>query len=225
MRSLLAAAALLLAGCGTPPVVAVKPGFDFSKVGRIAMIDPADYPGQAGSGAAVGEAMEPYLLKAGYNLVERSLVQQIMQEQSFSQSGAVDPATEEKLGKLLGVDALVIGQVTSAAEAQSSTYMDNTQSTSYQPVYQAVQYQDRRGNYRNSQQVAQYDVVTTNDQQPETYTTPATLSFSVRMVDVTTGTVLWTGSVSSQGDSLADAANKASGRLMTALKKAWPVQG
>lgn len=226
MRELAALVVLLAlaAGCAPPAVVAIKPGYDFSKVGRVALIDPADFPGQPGSGATVGEALEPYLLKAGYDLIERSQVSQLLQEQSFSNSGAVDPATAEKLGKLLGVNALVVGQVTDATQAQSSTYMDNVQNVSYEPVTQPTQWTDSRGQVHTSQQVTQYDVVTTNEEVPETYTTPATVAFTIRMVDVTTGEVLWTGSISDDGDSLAEAAQDAAGRVMTALKKAWPVQ-
>lgn len=220
--ALFAVAAVVLSACAAPPVVAVKPGYDFSKVGRVALIDPMDYPGQPGSGAAVGEGLEPYLLNAGYDLIERSQVQQLLQEQGFSHTASVDPSTAARLGKVLGVGALILGKVTNAAQAQSSTYMESLQNVSYQPVYQSVQYQGRDGKVFTRQRVAQYDVVTTNNQIPETYTTPASIAFSMRMVDVSTGQVLWTGSVSSSGDSFADAASKAAQRLMNALRKAWP---
>ncbi len=220
-RIVLPVALLLAAGCAPKPIVAIKPNYDFSKMGPVALIDPSDYPGQPGSGAAVSEGLEPYLLKAGYNLIERSQVQQILQEQSFSHSGAIDPGTAEQLGKVLGVNALILGTVTNAVQAQSSTYMETVQNTNFQPVYQGGGHVGRDGRVHGG--VTQYDVVTTNDEVPETYTTPASISFTVKMVDVTTGQVLWTGSISSDGDSLADAATKASGRLMDALKKAWPV--
>ena len=220
----MALAAALLAACATPPVVAIKPNYDFSRLGRVALIDPEDYPNQPGSGVAVGQGLEPYLLKAGYDMVERGQVDQILQEQSFSRSENVDPSTAGRIGKLLGVQALILGRVTSAEQAQSSTYVQTIQNTSYQPVYETRQWTDREGNVHTRQQVANYDVVTTNDQVPQTYTTPASIAFTVKLVDVTTGQVLWTGSVSSDGDSLADASSKASAKLVKALKKAWPVR-
>jgi hypothetical protein len=222
-KSLCFALLVACAGCATPPVVAIKPGFDFSKVGRVALVDLEDFPGQAGSGAAVGQGLEPFLLKAGYDLVERGQVEQILQEQSFSRSENVDPATAASLGKLLGVGALILGRVTSVVQAQSSTYMQTVSNTTYQPVYQTQTYQDHEGNVRVRQRVSQYDVVTTNDQVPQTFTTPASVAFTVKLVDVGTGQVLWTGSVAGDGDSVSDAATKASGRLLNALKKAWPV--
>jgi hypothetical protein len=44
--------------------------------------------------------------------VDRRAVQQILQEQNFGASGRVDPATAAKIGKMLGVDALVVGDIT-----------------------------------------------------------------------------------------------------------------
>ncbi len=223
-RSLLVVASLLLAGCATPPVVAIKPGYDFTKLGRVALLAPQDFPGQPGSGAAVAEGLEPFLLQAGYDLIERSQVQKILQEQGFSHTAAVDPGTSARLGKILGVSALILGTVTNAAQARSSTYMQTVQNVNYKPVYQTVQVQGRNGKVRTMQQLSQYDVVTTNDQIPETYTTPASVSFTARLVDVATGQVLWTGSVSGSGDSVAEAASTASQRLMSSLKKAWPAK-
>ena len=215
---------LLLAACAAPPIVAIKPGYDFSKVGRVALIDPPDAPGEPGSGVAVGRALEPYLLQAGYDLVERGQVDKVLAEQAFTHTDSVDPATAVQLGKLLGAQALVLGRVTGASPASSATYLQTVSNTTYHPVYETQVYKDRQGRDRSRQTIARYDVVTTNDQVPQTYTSPASVAFTVKLVDVTTGQVLWTGSVSDQGDSLADAASTAAGRLAKALKKAWPVQ-
>ena len=93
--ALLLLAAGLSCGCASAPVVAVKPGFDLRQVGRVALLDFAGFPGQGGSGALVSQALEPYLLQAGYSLVERGQVQRILQEQAFDQSAAVAFCTAE----------------------------------------------------------------------------------------------------------------------------------
>ena len=221
---LLPAALVLLAACAAPPIVAIRPGYDFSKVGRVALIDPPDAAGAPGSGNAVARALEPYLLQAGYDLVERGQVAQVLAEQAFTHTDSVDPATALRLGKLLGAEALVLGRVTAATTPQSTTYMQTVSNTTYQPVYETQAYKGRDGKDRTRQAIARYDVVTTNDQIPQTYTTDATVAFTVKLVDATTGQVLWTGSVAGDGGSLADAANSAAGRLFQALKPAWPVR-
>ncbi|MGB9589731.1 MAG: CsgG/HfaB family protein [candidate division WOR-3 bacterium] len=49
-------------------------------------------------------------MKAGFSVVERSKVETILNEQEFGYSGAVDPSTAAKLGKLMGADAVLISQ-------------------------------------------------------------------------------------------------------------------
>lgn len=217
-------AAALLTGCGTAPIVAIKPGYDFSKTGRVALLPLQDAAELPGSGAVVSEGLEPYLLRAGYDLVERGQIDRVLREQAFSRSDSVDPATAKKLGHVLGVDAIVLGRVTAAVQARSAIYMQNVQNVRYQPLYRTVQYKGRDGKLRTRQELTQYDVVTTNEAVPQTYTTAASVAFTARLVDVDTGSVLWTGSSQSEGESLASASTQASERLVAALKKAWPAR-
>ena len=212
-------AAGLAWGCANAPVVAVKPGYDFHKVGRVALLDFEDLGGQPGSGQAVSQALEPYLLRAGYSLVERTQVQRILQEQAFDQSSA---SSAQALGKLLSVDAVVLGRVTSFVAEQSQVYMQNVSNVAYNPVYDTVQVTGRKGEVRTQQVLGHYDVTTTNEQIPSTFDTPGSVAFSARLVNAATGEVLWTGSTSGSGDTAAGAADGAGKRLMDALKKAWP---
>ena len=53
------------------------------------------------------------LVKNGtYRLIERQALDQILTEQNFQTSGRGDPSTAARLGKVLGVDAIVIGSIT-----------------------------------------------------------------------------------------------------------------
>ena len=218
--ALLLLAAGLSCACASAPVVAVRPGFDLRNVGRVALLDFAGFPGQGGSGALVSQALEPYLLQAGYSLVERGQVQRILQEQAFDQSAAVAPDAIQKLGRLLSVQALVLGGVTGFTPERSDVYLQNVSNVSYDPVYQTVQTRDRKGGVQTRQELSHYDVTTTNEQIPATYQTSAVVAFSAKLVDAATGELLWTGSVSSDGDNTAGAADAAAKKLMGALKKA-----
>ena len=210
----------LSCGCVSAPVVAVKPGFDVTKIGRVALLDYTSFPGQGGSGPVVSQALEPYLLKAGYSLVERGQVQRILQEQAFDQSAAVASDAIRKLGRLLSVQALVLGGVTGYTPERSDVYLQNVSNVSYDPVYQTVQTRDRKGGVQTRQELSHYDVTTTNEQIPATYQTSATVAFSAKLVDAATGVLLWTGSTSSDCDTVAAAADAGAKRLMDALKKA-----
>jgi curli biogenesis system outer membrane secretion channel CsgG len=53
------------------------------------------------------------LVKDGsYSVIERSKIDEILQEQNLGASGRVDPATAAQIGRVLGVDAVVIGAIT-----------------------------------------------------------------------------------------------------------------
>ncbi len=56
------------------------------------------------------DAMSREGMRAGFSAVERSKVETILNEQEFGYSGAVDPSTAAKLGKLMGADAVLISQ-------------------------------------------------------------------------------------------------------------------
>jgi curli biogenesis system outer membrane secretion channel CsgG len=53
------------------------------------------------------------LVKDGtYSIIERQALDKIMTEQNFSNSQRADPSSAAKLGKLLGVDCIIVGSIT-----------------------------------------------------------------------------------------------------------------
>lgn len=47
-----------------------------------------------------------------YSVIERSRIAEIMREQNFGQTGRVDASTAAEIGRILGVDAVLIGSIT-----------------------------------------------------------------------------------------------------------------
>lgn len=47
-----------------------------------------------------------------YSVIERSRVEEILREQNFGQSGRVDASTAAEIGRILGVDVVIIGSIT-----------------------------------------------------------------------------------------------------------------
>ena len=53
------------------------------------------------------------LVKDGtFSIIERAALDKIMTEQNFSNSQRADPSSAAKIGKLLGVDAIIVGSIT-----------------------------------------------------------------------------------------------------------------
>lgn len=78
---------------------------------RVAVVAlaPADGSRQA-DGWGIAEKLTTYIVRSGkVQAVERSLLQHIMEEHRLGRTGAVDPASLRRLGKLAAVDGVVTG--------------------------------------------------------------------------------------------------------------------
>jgi curli biogenesis system outer membrane secretion channel CsgG len=64
-------------------------------------------------GRGVSDLLVTMLVKdGGYSVIERKALDKIMAEQNFSNSDRANPVSAARLGKLLGVDAIVVGSIT-----------------------------------------------------------------------------------------------------------------
>ena len=79
---------------------------------RIAVSRFADGSGYHGCGAGVADMLATALVKTKkFSVIERKEIEKVMEEQKLGLSGMVTPETAPAVGKLLGVDLLVIGSV------------------------------------------------------------------------------------------------------------------
>jgi curli biogenesis system outer membrane secretion channel CsgG len=107
--ALLAPAVLLCSvlpahAAGAQPRIAVSP---FSSAGLNPWWGPNVDPG-----AALADILSDRLVHAGtYAVIDRDHVDQVLREQNLSRTGDVTPATESKLGRMLGVSYLFVGRV------------------------------------------------------------------------------------------------------------------
>jgi len=82
---------------------------------RVAVFDPSSSgtPIDEGTKVAVRELISSTFVNTGrYTIVERSLLQQIMKEQEFSNTDVVDDSQATQLGKLAGANKVVLSVVT-----------------------------------------------------------------------------------------------------------------
>jgi curli biogenesis system outer membrane secretion channel CsgG len=64
-------------------------------------------------GKGMADLLVKYLVKDGtYSVIERKAMDKILAEQNFSNSDRANPTSAAKLGKLLGVDAIIVGSIT-----------------------------------------------------------------------------------------------------------------
>lgn len=64
-------------------------------------------------GKGVSDLLVNYLVKDGtYSIIERRALDKILAEQNFSNSDRADSTSAARIGKLLGVDAIIVGSIT-----------------------------------------------------------------------------------------------------------------
>ena len=98
----------------SPVDYAISPAFDEKPVWRTAVLPPMESLGYSLSRTAgLYDYAGMALLRTGrFTVVDRTVVDQLLDEQEFSYSGVVDQATSVQLGRLLGAEAVMTINVT-----------------------------------------------------------------------------------------------------------------
>lgn len=110
---LLASFALILAGCGATTQIIVRHIPEQGQKYRIAVMNFKDAPGYPGTGQIARDTLSTHILSVErYDVVDREAIDVLLKEQQFTTTGAIDQSQAIKIGKLLGVDAIMVGAVT-----------------------------------------------------------------------------------------------------------------
>lgn len=217
------AAAFLFGACATA-TVAIKADFDFAKVKRVAVVGFADYGGRSGTGDVLAGAFEQGLITAGYGVLERAQVDKVLQERNLS---ADNPKDAKRIGKILGVDALMFGRITDFREPRETLVDAEVVDTFQDPVYvrrtKTVQNADGTTGKSEVTEIQGYRTKRIIRREPRTVTQYGRLGVSARLVFVSTGEVLWSGSDVSSVYSFEESARSVADSILKAVKKTWPI--
>jgi curli biogenesis system outer membrane secretion channel CsgG len=73
-------------------------------------------------GKGIRDLMVEKLVNGGvYSVIERAALEKVLQEQNFSTSDRANPASAAQLGKVLGVDTIIIGSITQFGRDDKNT--------------------------------------------------------------------------------------------------------
>lgn len=212
--------ALGFSGCVPPAVVFLSPHYTPARIRTVTLAGFQDYFNVAGSGKVAAGIFEKYLLLAGYSLVDRAQAQRVLDNQSEALSDSVSLITLRKIGEQLGVDAVVFGQLSDFTESSDRTVVEDMPLEQSQPIYGQVKTIQRNGDTKvitDTNVVTGYSYSQTSVPVQQTEVIPAHVGMSVRLVDVETGELLWSGSASGQGNHLDEAMEAASVQIMKSV--------
>lgn len=104
-----------LAQMGYQPEYARSPLMDSQPVWRTVLLPPTSAsPANLADAAGLQDFAGMSLMRTGkFSLVDRSVIDEILEEQEFSYSGVVDPSTAVELGRLSGAEAVMTMSITS----------------------------------------------------------------------------------------------------------------
>jgi curli biogenesis system outer membrane secretion channel CsgG len=73
-------------------------------------------------GSGISDLLVDRLVRTGvYSVIERNALDKVLREQNFSNSDRADPTTAAKIGRILGVDAIIIGSITQFGRDDQTT--------------------------------------------------------------------------------------------------------
>jgi curli biogenesis system outer membrane secretion channel CsgG len=153
----------LLISCSSGIKTTKSRGFSQPKYQKIAIMDLEG--SDRAEGKALAESLVPVFMQAGFNVIERSGLEKLLQEQQLGMTGVLDSNAINKIGSIAGVQALVLGSY--HIKTKNNTVTTRTW---------------RRGLFRRARPGAARSVTTTKS---------AYDAISVRMVDVATGEILF----------------------------------
>lgn len=189
----------------TGPQVAVNSNANFSQIRRVAV---ASFSGPNGDVAA--DLMTQDLLRHGADVVERQRLDAVLREQNLAAQNLLNPATTKKIGKMLGIDAIFFGTVATHVPSQSYLVTSSRNGINLNQVTPI----NSTNLYTGGTAFGVPD--------SQIVTSAAQVSLITRLVDVETGSVLWSGRMSYEGLDSQSAMAGITVSLVKSLAPLWP---
>ena len=210
----------LLMAC-TPKTV-LSPSYDFNQINRIGIMafsnSWADLNG-------VENLFAKYLIRSGFKVVERAQLESILQEHNISVSGYLSPDTTREIGRILGVDVLLIGEVSSYTPARTELTMTASRHSESRPIVRQDVMRMPDGTYVGYQRPVGTQISDSMDVRPTQYTINAKVALIAKLVDVETAEIVWIGSDSEESSRALDAADYMARNLVKSFTKELSKRG
>jgi hypothetical protein len=221
MRSLMSLIAVcsvfaVFSGCASTAKIhtVVSHDYNFDQLKRVG-ITKFDNTKQVGG---IEDYFAQEMIDRGFITVERNSLQKVLAEQKIGASGLFDQATTKKLGQLLGIDALMVGEVTFYSPKQNKTHMEEEDKYFSVPVYKKVPVWNGNGYTEKLVQTGTNTKVEKH-KYPVTETTNPKVGIVAKIIDTQTAEIVWVGSILDEGDNVMDIAQESVHLMVKALWK------
>ncbi len=211
---------LLLAGC--LPKTVISRTYDFGQMQRIGVMS-FNSPWQTMQG--VENLFAKYLLESGFKVVERAQLESVLAEHHIAVSGYLSPETTREIGRILGVDVLLVGEVSAYTPARTELALTATRRTETRPVYTQDVMRRSDGTYAGYLRNVGTEVSRSAEVRPTEYTIDGQVGLIAKMIDVETAEIVWIGSAQDSSARTLDAAENIARKLVKSFRKEVAKQG
>lgn len=208
--------AFCLVACGCTPRTVISRSYDFTRMNRIGIMA---FESSWSSMQGVENLFAKYLINAGFKVVERAQLESVLKEHNIAVSGYLSPETTRQIGQILGVDVLLLGEVTSYTPTRKELALVSTRRTESRPVYKQDVMQMPDGSYAAYTRQVGTQVSHSSQTAPQEYTINAQVGVIAKLVDVETGEVVWIGSDDAESTSALSAADYVARGLVKSFTK------
>ena len=206
--------ALIFCLISCAPKSYISKTYNFNNMKRIGVL-PFNSPTPTFSGAE--NLFTKYLIKYGYTVVERAQLEQILEEHDLTEN-YLSPNVTRQIGKILGVDVLLIGEITSYLPEQKTMMYRVTKHTSSTPIYNTQVTKNKEG-IKINQTYGGQDFRQNREVMPTEYTIYAQVGVVAKMLDVNTAEVIWVGDDTQEGISGLDALDSSAKGIIKSFDK------
>lgn len=203
--------------CSCTPKSVLSPSYDFSQIHRIGIMS---FSNSWADLNGVENLFAKYLIQSGFKVVERAQLESILHEHNISVSGYLAPDTTREIGRILGVDALLVGEVSSYSPARTELTMTASRRSESRPVMQQDVMRMPDGTYVGYQRPVGTQISNSVDMRPTEYTINAKVALIAKLIDVETAEIVWIGSDSEENSRPLDAADYMARQLVKSFTKA-----
>jgi len=204
---------LLAAGC-TPKTV-ISPTYNFNQMERIGIMAFSN----ASELSGVENLFAKYLMASGFKVVDRANLENVLQEHHISVTGYLSPETTRAIGKILGVDVLLVGEVSSYSPARTELKMTASQKTESRPVVEQDVMKLEDGTYVSYIRNVGTAYSSSYEEKPVEYTISAKVGMIAKLIDVETAEIIWIGSDSTSSSNALSAADSIARQLVKSFSK------
>ncbi len=217
MRKVWAGLALVCWGLvGCTPKTVISQTYDFDQMRRIGIMA---FDNQQQGLQGVENLFAKYLIQRGFTVIERAQLESILAEHHIAVSGYLSPQTTREIGRILGVDVLLVGEVSDYIPARTELALTASRRTEARPVYRQEVMRRPDGTYAGYLKKVGTRVSQSADVLPTEYTISGRVGLIAKLVDVETAEIVWIGSADAASSSALETSDHIAKQLVKSFEK------